>query len=618
VLGLLAAPAGAGAASSPLGLSDCGPTEGVYSCAGLVQTWDGVPLDTTVTLPSAADGGPLPLVVEVHGFGNSKYEYLHPDETAYTDNAFAWAHDGYAVLTFTARGLWGSCGTPDARAANPVACTAGYIHLADIRYEVRDIQQLIGLLVDDGTADPRAIGVTGDSYGGGQSLMLAALRDRVMLPDGSLIPWRSPAGTPLRIAAAAPVIPWTDLVNAAAPNGRVFANAITPRSLATSPVGIEKASFVNAIFAAAQFATGPGQPVGEPFVPGRPMGFLAPPGIDPEADVSHWVSRTSAGEPYDDDSTAEIVDLLTRYHSAYYVPPTDRPPPLYLAAGFTDDLFPTDEVLRFANRTAKRWPTLPLALQLGDFGHQRAANKPRERDRLLRSIHRWFDRFLRGRGKAPRSGVTAFAQTCPKDKAPEGPFRARTFSRLAHGQVRLRGADAQTVSSTGLDPQGGAALDPVSGMGDGCAVVPPGEPDGTASYTLHVQRTQRVTLIGAPAITAKLAVSGAAPADAEIAARLYDTSGGIRRLVARGSYRPGDGSRQSWELHPAAWSFQPGDQIELQLLGADPPYSRPSNASFEIQVSKLRLRLPVRQRPDGDLVRSPSAPVLLPGQRPAP
>ena len=51
------------------------------------------------------------------------------------------------------------------------------------------------------------IGVTGDSYGGGQSIMLAALRNRVMQPDGSLEPWRSPRGTPVSIAAAAPVIP---------------------------------------------------------------------------------------------------------------------------------------------------------------------------------------------------------------------------------------------------------------------------------------------------------------------------------------------------------------------------------------------------------------------------
>jgi hypothetical protein len=57
VLALLAAAAtapGANAAGeAPLGLGDCGPVEGVHSCSGLVRTWDGIPLDTTLTLPSA-------------------------------------------------------------------------------------------------------------------------------------------------------------------------------------------------------------------------------------------------------------------------------------------------------------------------------------------------------------------------------------------------------------------------------------------------------------------------------------------------------------------------------------------------------------------------------------
>jgi hypothetical protein len=583
--------------TSPLGLTGCGPAEGVEVCSGLVKTWDGVPLDTTVALPADAGNGPLPLVVEVHGFGNSKYEYLNPDETAYTDNVYAWARDGYAVLTFTARGLWGSCGTPDSRLADPTGCAAGYIHLADVRYEVRDLQELIGRLVDERVADPARIGVTGDSYGGGQSLMLAALRDRVMLPDGSLVPWRSPAGTPLRIAAAAPVIPWTDLVTAAAPNGRVSSTEVTPRSVATDPVGVEKASVVNAIFAAAQFATGPGQPTGDPFVPGRPMGFLAPTGLDPGADVTAWVSRTSAGEPYDDASAQAIVDTLARFHSAYYVPSDHRPPPLYLASGLTDDLFPADEALRFANRAAKRYPSLPMSILLGDFGHQRASNEPAERRLLLRSIHRWFDHYLRDRGGAPRTGVTAFAQTCPRDAPAGRRYRATRFADLARSVVRIRSKQPQTVSSTGLDAVGGAALDPVTGMGDGCAVVGPGDPTGSASYSRKVSAKRPLTLIGSPTIRARLAISGAPPSSTEIAARLFDVApDGMKRLVARGLYRPDAETKALWQLHPAAWTFPSGHTIELQLLGADPPYSRPANSAFETVVSGLRLRLPVRQR----------------------
>ena len=90
----------AAAAAGPLGLSDCRQAEGVHQCSGLVTTWDGVPLDTTVTLPSATSKH-LPLVVNLHGFGNSKYEYLDPASTAYTDNAFNWAKRGYACLLYT-------------------------------------------------------------------------------------------------------------------------------------------------------------------------------------------------------------------------------------------------------------------------------------------------------------------------------------------------------------------------------------------------------------------------------------------------------------------------------------------------------------------------------------
>src|SRR3954469_14349452 len=228
----------AAAAPTPLGLTQCGPAGGVYQCSGLVKTWDGVPLDTTVTLPSADAARPLPLIADIHGFGNSKWEYLDPASEAYTGSAYTWAKAGYAVLTYTARGLWGSCGTPDARLAGGADCARGWIHLADVRYEARDTQELIGRLVDDGTADGSRIGVTGDSYGGGQSLELAALRNRVMLQDGRLVPWRSPKGVPLSIAAAAPVIPWSDLMYAIAPNGRTLTYAIAPQNAPFQPVGV--------------------------------------------------------------------------------------------------------------------------------------------------------------------------------------------------------------------------------------------------------------------------------------------------------------------------------------------------------------------------------------------
>jgi dienelactone hydrolase len=597
--------------AAPLGLSNCGPAQGVYQCSGLVKTWDGVPLDATVTLPSPDAAGPLPLIADIHGFGNSKWEYLDPAADAYTGSAYTWAKAGYAVLTYTARGLWGSCGTPDARLAGGADCAKGYIHLADVRYEARDTQELIGRLVDDGTADPARIGVTGDSYGGGQSLELAALRNRVMLPDGSLIPWQSANGVPLSIAAAAPVIPWSDLLYAIAPNGRTLTYALAPPDATSNPVGVFKTSFMNAIAAAAQFATGPGQPVGEPFIPGRPMGFLAPPGVDPDADVLGWVARADRGEPYDDPETRTIVERLQRYHAPFHVDSSVAPPPLFIGSGFTDDLFPVDEALRFAERVRKQHPKTPLSLMFGDFGHQRAANKPADRKRLLDAIRAWMDHWLRGSAPKPFTGVSASTQTCPRSAPSEGPFSAATFSALAAGEVRFSTTTSQAITSTGGDPQVAAAIDPATGGGDACATTRTDTSPGTAVYTLPAATGW--TLLGAPTVLAKLAVSGTA---AQIAARLWDVApdGASQTLVARGTYRPsGSGATEVFQLHANGWRFAPGHVAKLELLGADAPYTRVSNGTFSVAVQSLELRLPTHDRPGGQ-VKSPATRVFPAGQ----
>ena len=581
----------------------------MHQCSGVVRSWDGVPLDVTVTLPSAG-ATDLPLIADIHGFGNSKYEYLDPASDAYSGSAFTWAKAGYAVLTNTARGLWGSCGAPDARLAGGADCARGWIHLADVRYEARDTQELIGRLVDDGTADAGRIGVTGDSYGGGQSLELAALRKRVMLPDGRLIPWRSPKGVPLSLAAAAPVIPWSDLLYAIAPNGRTLTYALAPQDAPYNPVGVFKTSFMNAIAAAAQFATGPGQPVGQPFVPGRPMGFLVPPGVDADSDVLGWVARADRGEPYDDAEAKTLVERLERFHAPFHIDSSVAPPPLFIGSGFTDDLFPVDEALRFVERMRRDHPKAPWSLLLGDFGHQRAANKPADRKLLLDSIRAWMDHYLQGKGTVPKRGVTATTQTCPRTAPSDGPFSAGTFAGLAHGEVRFTAGEAQSIASTGGDPSVAAAIDPAAGGGDGCVSTGTGASPGTAVYSLPA--SSGWTLLGAPTLVAKLGVSGSA---AQIAARLWDVApdGSSQTLVARGTYRPTGAGTEVWQLHANGWRFAPGHVTKLELLGADAPYTRVSNGTFTVSVQSLQLRLPTHDSPGGQ-VQAPAAPVIPAGQ----
>lgn len=205
---LVLAPA-ARAQPTPFGHS-CSPQNGVRFCpttdlAGRVKSWDGVPLDVDVTLPATGDG-PFPTILLLHGLAQTKTAFGGTGGDPRYNN-IAFAKRGYAVVTPTARGFGNSCGKP---LQGTPGCERAWVRLDDIRYEIRDIQWLAGLLVDEGIAHPKRIGATGISYGGGASTMLAFLRNRVVLPNGRLAPWRSPAGKRISLAAAWPRWLWTN------------------------------------------------------------------------------------------------------------------------------------------------------------------------------------------------------------------------------------------------------------------------------------------------------------------------------------------------------------------------------------------------------------------------
>ena len=151
------------------------------------------------------------------------------------------------------------------------------------------------------------------------------------------------------------------------------------------------------------------------------------------------------------------------------------------------------------------------------------------------------------------------------------------------------------VTSDGGDPQVGTAIDPVTGGGDSCVETASSEAPGTARYTLKRPGGRPRTLLGAPRLRAVLDLGGAAPGVPQLDARLWDVApgGATQRLVARGTYRPRQGAN-AWQLHPGAWRFPRAHAAELELLGRDPPYARPSNGTFEIAVRRLRVALPAR------------------------
>jgi hypothetical protein len=561
-----------------------------------VKTFDGVPLQTSVAFPPALAGQPdrgYPLIMVFNGYGGGPASLARMQ---------AWLDRGYATLTFTARGNGESCGTQASRDADPAGCAQGYARTLDTRYDVRDAQELAGLLVDEGLVDPQRIGATGRSYGGALSLALAALYDRKMLQDGTLVPWTSPRGTPMRTAATAPEATWSDYFYALLPNGG------TLDYVADAPyqgrTGVLKQSWENALYdAGLQF-------------------FYAPPASDPAADFVGWHTKFNAGEPYDgSDGTplpvlADIRAELTSHHSAYYIDHSEPPAPTLIANGWTDDLFPADEAIRFYNRTRTQYPSAPIALFLADMGHARADEKPDARQALNAREYEWMNHFVKGAGTPVQLGVQALTQTCPATAPPGGPYAAATWAAAAPGEVRIGDGAQQKIEPEAGAPEIGETFDPISG-GDPCATVPAADEPGTATYRSQPVPAAGYTLLGSPTVTADIT---SLDSTSEIAARLLDVDPATdaETLVARGLWRPaisGGPVSQVLQLHPNGYRFAPGHVVKLELLPGDSPYGRPSNRQGVTRVAHLELRLPVVETPGalGGLVQQPAPKVLPPG-----
>jgi predicted acyl esterase len=581
------APAALARASSepaPFGHA-CTAQDGVRFCptntlAERVPSFDGVPLDVDVTLP-ASGNGPFPAIVMLHGWGGSKtdFEATTPagdgNET-YDYNNIYYAQHGFAVINYTARGWGRSCGTSESREDTP-GCEEGWLRLADERYEARDTQYLLGLLADEKLVKPKAIGVTGISYGGGQSIELAYLKNRVRLPNGEFAPWKSPDGKAMEIRAAFPRWPWSDLVDALEPNGRFLDTEVAPYGQSYEPLGVEIQSYVTGLYADGLVENG----------------YYSPPEKDPEADLTKWFTAVNAGEP----ATAEdeeIAHQIYTYHSGYSTPlDGGKPAPMLLESGWTDDLFPVEQSLRVYNqvRALKGY----AALMFGDLGHAPATNKENTDHAFNEEGAQFFQARLEHSGKAPANGsVTAYTETCPQSAPGAGPYTARSWAKLHPTAVSFGSSTAQTFTSAGANPTIGVEFDPIKEDeaeegGDVCKeTTSEMEPD-TATYTTT---SSGFTMMGLPTIKADVKTTGLY---GEITARLWDVlPSGQERLVSRGVYRLEEDQSGpiTFQMHGDGYEFPAGDTVKLELLGRDSPYYRASNGVFTVEVSDLTASLP--------------------------
>ena len=608
ILGLLAPSAASASITSVFGTVTCetqGSGQRWCGNSGLkpgegtmVPSWDGTPIDVSVAFPPASGSdNNYPVVGIYHGYGGTK---IRPSSLT----AQRWLAQGYAVFSITDRGFGESCGTKSPVIKTP-ACANGYIHLMSRAYEVRDVQYLLGLLADEGVINPQEIGANGGSYGGGMSLQLGSLKDRVQLPSGELIPWVSPKGTPMKIEATAPEVPWSDLSQSLQPNGSnldYVANAPYSGVLGNHEFGIQKRNWNESLYFGGLIAGG----------------FYAPPPAEPEANITEWFGFNSTGGPYNGLPLAVQQETQLPNHGAYYTNLSEPPAPALMQNGWNDDLFPADQTVDYYNKVRASYPTAAMKLFYFDAGHNpRSSTNVSLIDggKLQAAQNAWFAYYVKGEGSEPagaHGGVTAITSVCPVGGSGKE-YDAANWASLAPGEIRLNGAAEQTIQAPGTAP-----ATPFT-SGTVCSTQAAGENASAATYKLAPAPAEGLTIAGSSTVIGEFSTPAV---NDQVIARLYDVNepeGGTQQLIGRAVYRPispgGGFTKQVFQLHPQAWNVAAGHVVKLELLVQDSTYARSSSSPQSIQVKNLELRLPTTEPPgsDGGLVQSPLPKYLPPG-----
>ncbi|ROQ32446.1 ABC-2 type transport system ATP-binding protein [Streptomyces sp. PanSC19] len=437
---------------------------------------DGVRIDTSYFTDGST--GRRPAVLLGHGFGGSKDDVRAQAE--------GLARDGYAVLTWSARGFGAS---------------TGEIGLNDPGHEVADVRKLIDWLAArpevllDKPGDPR-VGVTGASYGGAISLLAA--------------------GHDPRVDAIAPQITYWNLADALFPNG-VFKK----------------------LWAGIFFSTGESPEAGRPTgqdagraTGDRPAGR---PGAAPAGSCGRF--------------TAELCSLYQRVAVSGKPDPAARAllearspsavgsrikVPALLVQGQSDSLF----TLAQSDATARALTAngAPVAVDWIAGGHD---GGDRETERVEHRITTWFDRWLKRDASVDTGPAFRVSRTGGVDSTDgQATLRAATADRypgLTAGTTRLAlGGPPQTFTNPpGAAPPAvsavpglGGGLSGLSSLGVGLSLDFPGQ---HARFDAAPQ-TAPLRITGTPTVRVKV-TSTAADGSAVLFAKVYDVGPDGRQQV---------------------------------------------------------------------------------------
>jgi ABC-2 type transport system ATP-binding protein len=420
-------------------------------------------------------------VLVAHGFGGSK--------SSVDTEARDLAARGFVVLTWSARGF----GT-----------SGGQIALDSPDFEVADASRLVDWLAQrpevtlDGSGDPR-VGVTGGSYGGALSLLLA--------------------GYDRRVDAIAPVITWNDLGQALFPEAATATAPPldTPARGAFGADGVFKRGWAGIFFSAGATPT-TGAAITE-----APTAAPTPPRLPPgsNATCGRFIAQVCAA--YTEAATTGRISPATQALLARSSPAsvTGRiAAPTLLVQGESDTLFGLDQADANARQIAANGTPVKVMWYAG--GHDGGAPDQGVRD----AVGTWMDHYLAGKGDAPGTGFTYAVQSGVRAgsstvtgrtvQAPaypglpgSAPLTSQDLALDGPTQTVVNPAGGNPAAITGL-PGIGSALGAAAGRLSAATAIP-----GQSARFVTPAFAAPTTLTGAPRVTVTVARVPGQPAPAE-------------------------------------------------------------------------------------------------------
>jgi ABC-2 type transport system ATP-binding protein len=547
-----------------------------------------VQIDTTLYLPQRT---PAPAVLLPHGFGGSKRSVATQAEEL--------ARDGFVVLAYSARGFGRS---------------TGQIALNSLDYEVRDAQKLLDWLATrdevqtDGPGDPR-VGVTGASYGGALSLLLA--------------------GVDQRVDTIAPVITYNDLSQALLPNSAALAQPqdVTPSANAFSDNGVFKRSWAGIFFSAGMTNADTASPAGEAPEPGQddddnnqqvptqaPQQETGQQGQGrqptPPSNGACGRFRQEVCDAYTEVATTgkaspQTLELLRRSSPVEVADKITKP--TLLVQGEQDTLFGLDQADATARQIAKAGGKVKVVWYAG--GHDGGSPGTK----LRTQISDWMTFHLTGKGTDPGTGF---------EYAVQGAFRtngtpslrtviAPTYPGLGNTQterrdLKLAGREQLVVNPAGGNPAAvsslpglGSALSRSSSISSRLSIDLPGQ----AAVFTSEELTSQVLLTGASTVRLKVAnVPNQQSPEAVLFVKLYDVSKeGVRTLPgsAVAPIRvalPADGTATevTVTLPGAVRPVESEHRLAVVVSTTDQAFQNATNpASYQVSLASDALSVPV-------------------------